>query len=233
MTKQDTCDFNGCFLCGHCLPSSRRTIAAARKVLHFKKGQDIFREGEKVRGIYLVLGGAVKVHQAWGDNEFIIRFATTGDVVGHRGQGATTFPVSATALESTTACFVTSDFLETIFQTDRSFLYTMMQLFTTELLRAEGRMRDLALIPVKGRVADALLTMREAFGLNAGGYIRVPVTRLDIAGYAGTTYEAVFRQLSQWTSEAIVDTAGKYIRIIDERMLKDQTLYHPPKKSLS
>jgi len=227
MTKQDTCDIDCCFLCRHCLPENKGAIASARKILHYKKGQAIFKEGEKVQGIYFVLEGAVKVHQTWGDdNEFIIRFATAGDVVGHRGQGATIFPVSATALESTKVCFLTGDVLETTFSTDRLFLYAMMQLYTTDLLKAERRMRDLALIPVKGRVADALLTMREAFGLDKDGYIRVPVTRLDIASYAGTTYEAVFRLLSQWLLEGLVDTSGKYIKIIEEKILKDHTLYH-------
>jgi len=192
------------------------------KVLDFKKGQAIFTEGEPVAGIYFVLEGAVKVHQAWGgENEFIIRFAVSGDVVGHRGQGMTTFPVSATSLERTSACFITNDALETIFLRDRSFLYAMMQLYATELLKAERRMRDLALVPVKGRVADALLTMREVFGLNEQGYIRVPITRLDIASYAGTTYEAVFRLLGQWSSEGLVCTSGKYIKIDDDKKLHD------------
>jgi len=192
------------------------------KVLHYKKKQAIFTEGEAVRGIYFVLEGAVKVHQAWGsDNEFIIRFAASGDVVGHRGQGVTSFPVSATALESTRVCFITKDALERILSKDRSFLYAMMQLYTNELLRAERRMRDLALIPVKGRIADALLNMRGVFGLNEQGYIRVPVTRLDIASYAGTTYEAVFRLLGRWSAEGLVSTSGKYIKIDDDKKLHD------------
>lgn len=188
------------------------------KALDFKKGQAIFTEGEPVAGIYFVLEGAVKVHQAWGsDNEFIIRFAVSGDVVGHRGQGMTSFPVSATALENTRVCFINNDHLEALFLKDRTFLYAMMQLYAAELLKAEMRMRDLALVPVKGRVADALLTMRRVFGLNGEGYIRVPVTRLDIASYAGTTYEAVFRLLGRWSLEGLVSTSGKYIKINDDK----------------
>jgi CRP/FNR family transcriptional regulator len=190
------------------------------KILEYKKGQAIFTEGEPVVGIYFVLEGAVKVHQSWGsDNEFIIRFATSGDVIGHRGRGVTAFPVSATALENTRVCFINNHRLEALFLKDRAFLYAMMQLYAAELLKAETRMRDLALVPVKGRVADALLTMRSIFGLNGQGYIRVPVTRLDIASYAGTTYEAVFRLLGQWNSEGIVSTSGKYIKINDDKTL--------------
>jgi len=192
------------------------------KVLDFKKGQAIFTEGEPVAGIYFVLEGAVKVHQAWGsENEFIIRFATGGDVVGHRGQGVTSFPVSATALENTRVCFINNDHLEALFLKDRTFLYAMMQLYSAELLKAETRMRNLALVPVKGRVAGALFAIRGVFGQNEQGYIRVPVTRVDIASYAGTTYEAVFRLLGRWSSEGMVSTSGKYIKIDDDKKLHD------------
>ena len=198
----------------------KQTIAAAEKILHYKKGQDIFKEGDEVQGIYFIREGAVKVHQTWGDNEFILRFAVAGDVIGHRGQGLTVFPISATALESASVSFVTNAALETRFLTDGPFVYTMMQLYATELQKAERRMRDLALMPVKGRVAGALLTMREVFGLDEQGYIRVPVTRLDIACYAGTTYEAVFRLLTEWSREGLVSTSGKSIKINDDHDLQ-------------
>ena len=189
------------------------TIIADGEALHYKKGQAIFREGEKVSGIYFILEGAVKIHQSWGDNEFILRFATAEDVIGHRGQGVTTFPISATALDSTSVCFVSSEALEAMFRTNPLFLYRMMQLYAAELQKAEKRMHDLALMPVKGRVAEALFTMQDTFGLDKDGYIRVPVTRLDIACYAGTTYEAVFRLLAEWGRAGIVSTAGKKIRV--------------------
>jgi CRP/FNR family transcriptional regulator len=197
-------------------------IAAARKILDYKKGQAVFKEGEPVRGLYFLLAGSVKVHQSWGDdNDFILRFAGAGDVVGHRGQGAAAFPVSATALESTRVCFVTNELLEAIFLKDRPFLHAMMQLYTVELLKAEKRMRHLAVAPVKGRVAETLLTMMDLFGLNEHGCIRLAIRRLDIASYAGTTYEAVFRLLTQWSRNGLVETSGKFIRIIDLEKLAD------------
>jgi CRP/FNR family transcriptional regulator len=196
-------------------------IATGKQVLHYKKGETIFREGEEARGIYFIVEGSVKVHRSWGaGNEFILRFATAGDVVGHRGHGVPGgFPISATVLDTTTVCFITSEFLEILFQTDHRFLYAMMQLYASELQAAEKRMRDLALRPVKGRVAQALLTLRDVFGTDGDQYLKIPITRLDIACYAGTTYEAVFRLLKDWSGTGLVSTSGKYIRIDDEERL--------------
>lgn len=227
MTDRDTCDLSRCFLCRNCLPEWNGAIATEKQTLYFKKGRAIFREGEEVRGIYFVYDGAVKIHQYWGgDKDFIVRFATFGDVLGHRGQThGTAFPVSATALDHTRICFIRNEFLESTFKTNTSFLYAMMQLYAGELQRAESRMRSLAVMPVKGRVAEALFTIQEVFGLNAEGYISVPITRLDIACYAGTAYEAVFRLFTKWSGEGIVSTQGKYIRIIDEKKLREFIWY--------
>jgi CRP-like cAMP-binding protein len=217
----DPCDAGRCFLCRNCLPEWKSAIAAARQVHTYKKGHVIYREGMDVRGLYFIIDGAVKVHQSWGkDKEIILRFAAAGDVLGHRGQGgAAIFPVSATTLEPTRLCFIPNNFLETTFKTNPSFLYAMMQLYAAELQKAERRMRSLALTPVKAGVAEALFAIGDIFGVDSEGFVRVPVTRSDIASYAGTTYEAVFRLLTEWTAAGLVSTLGKYIRINDRQRL--------------
>lgn len=206
---------NPCFLCKHCVPEWKGAIEANKQTLQYKKGQPIFQEGEAVQGIYFIVSGAAKVHQSWGsDKELILHFASAGDVLGHRGQGSEAiFPISSTALENTRVCFISSAFMETTLKTNPPFLYAMMQLYAVELRKAEKRMRNLALMDVKGRIAVALLTLEETFGLDAKGFIKVPVTRLDIAAFAGTTYETVFRQLSDWSAAGYVETVGKSVRI--------------------
>src|SRR6185437_15840536 len=199
----------------------REQIAQNRKVLHFEKGQPIFREGDSIHGLYFIYNGAVKIHQRWAPgNEFILRFAVAGDVLGHRAQGAgSASPVSATALERTTICYLDHVFLEAMSNANPLFVRMMMQLYATELQKAEKRMRDLATMPVKSRVAEALFVLRYVFGADTQSYCRIPVTRIDIACYAGTTYEAVFRLLTAWTREGLVTTAGKKIRIDEKEKL--------------
>lgn len=217
----ETCDLSRCFLCTHSLPEWKAAISMSKQTLHFKKGQSIIREGDEVTGIYFIYSGAVKVHQPWGPGrELILRFATDGNILGHRGQAdATNFSISATALVPTSLCFISNTFFETTLKTNPSFLYAMMHLYARELQGAEKRMRNLALMEVKGRIADALLTIRDTFGLDGDGYIKVPVTRQDIASFAGTTYETVFRTLTEWSGDYLIDTSGKSIRINDPQRL--------------
>ena len=90
-----------------------------------------------------------------------------------------------------------------------------MQLYAAELQKAESRMRDLALMEVKGRVAQTLLELHRVFGTNREKYIAVPVTRQDIAAYSGTTYETVFKILKIFEKAKTISTAGKSIRVND------------------
>lgn len=179
-----------------------------------KRGKTLFSEGDPVAGIYFIYSGSVKIYKQWTeDKELILRFAKAGDIVGHRGLGDTVYPISATALEDTVVCFIPNDFLEATLKTNPDFTYKLMHFYATELQKAEKRMRNLAHMEVKGRIADALLQIAGVYGNGEDGFIATSLTRQDIASYAGTTYETVFKFFTELVSAGIISTAGKNIRI--------------------
>jgi CRP/FNR family transcriptional regulator len=220
--KKITCDLTSCFLCTHSQPEWRQLIALHKETIVFKKGESLFNEGDPVTGIYFVLEGAVKMHKHWGnERELIIRFAVAKDIVGLRGLGAPmSFPISATALEETKACFVPIDFLEASFRANPGLTYEMLHFYASELQRTEKRMSDLTHMDVKGRIANALLAIEAAFGMEKDGFLRIPISRQDIASYAGTIYETVFKVFTEWINLGVINTEGKRIRIIDKAKLE-------------
>jgi len=221
--RNESCDVSSCFLCSHCTTEWKELVAVKKKTLRFKKGEQLFTEGQKLTGVYFIYSGAVKVRKHWADDkELIIRFTKAGDMLGHRGLAAgDVYPVSATALEDTKACFITDSFLETTLKADHAFTYRLMQFYAAELQKAEMRMRNLALMEVKGRIAGALLELLEVYGTNKSKHISVAVTRQDISSYAGTSYETVFKFLKTLVSTKTIAVAGKSIRIINTERLKD------------
>ena len=213
--QEISCDLASCFLCSNCVPEWKDLIAVKKKTILIKKGKDVFREGEKVKGIYFINTGSVKVYKQWGDQkQLIIRFAKTGDILGHRGLGGgDIYPVTATALEDAKLCFIANEFLETTLVTNPSFTKKLMHFYATELQKAEKRMRDLAHMEVKGRIADTVLELVRVFGQDPNQTIATSITRQDIASYAGTTYETVFKFFTELTQEEIITTTGKSIKI--------------------
>jgi len=220
-TNKKDCDHKSCFLCNLCLPEWLPAIEGNKKTFHFKKGEIIFKEGNPVKGIYFVYSGTVKVHKKWGkEKELIIRFAKNGDIIGHRGLGEEIiYPVSGTALESTTVCFVDLDFFKTTLRINSDFTIRLLMFYADELQRSERKMNNLAHMQVKGRVAYCLVSLKNKFGVTPEGHIDLIISRQDLASYAGTTYETVFRILNEFTQDAIVATNSKTISILNETAL--------------
>jgi CRP-like cAMP-binding protein len=223
--NKKTCDLQSCVMCRQCLKDWLPAIDSNRKSFHFKKGELLFREGDKMDGMYFINTGLVKVHKKWSnDKELILRIAKNGDIVGHRGLGTDTiYPVSGTALEPTDVCYVDLDFFYSTLKVNPGYLYQLTMFFASELKESEKRMRNLAHMSVKGRVSNALLFLRQKFGVTSEGYINVLLSRQDLASYTGTTYETLFRIINELAEENAIKIDGKNISILSENILSNHT----------
>jgi CRP/FNR family transcriptional regulator len=220
---QTICDNECCFLCKNCLSEWKPAITAQKKNYKVKKGEVIFKEGDPVTGIYFVFTGSIKVYKKWDDDkELIIRFAKDGAPFGHRAIGRnSTYPISAAALEPSVICYFDMEFFEASLKVNTNFTYQLLMFFAEELRESERRMRNLAHMPVKRRVAEALLALNQQFGTTKDGFINIDLSRQDLASYAGATYETVFRMINELVSDKLISLSGKSIRIIDnEELLK-------------
>jgi CRP-like cAMP-binding protein len=219
--SKNECDINSCFMCLCCLKEWHPAIAMNKKNFKVRRGEVIFNEGDAVKGVYFVYDGVVKVHKKWGiEKELIIRFASNGAIFGHRGLGGNNvYPVSATALEDGIICFVDIGFFESTLKVNTVFTYNLMMFFANELQESEKKMRNLAHMSVKGRVAQALISLQEQFGIIEGGTIGIELSRQDLASYAGATYETVFRVLNELLKGNTIAVKGKKIIISDQKTL--------------
>jgi CRP-like cAMP-binding protein len=222
--SKSACDLKTCLLCQLCQKEWIPAVAAHRSNFKYNKGEMIFEEDAEVKGIYFVYEGTVKVHKHWGeDKELILRFAREGNIIGHRGLGKDlVYPVSGTAIEPATVCFVDLDFFKASLKTNYEFLYELMQFFANELKESERNMRNLAHMKVKGRIAQALLSIEEKFGCTPGGFINLSISRQDLAAFTGTTYETVFRVLNEFVQEKLIVIEEKEIKLIDRTILLGQ-----------
>ena len=99
------------------------------------------------------------------------------------------------------------------------FTYQLMMFFAEELRRSEEKILQ---VPVKNRVARAILTNYTVFGADKKDATKLSYTisRKDYASKAGTTYETVIRVLSDLNKEKIIALDGKSIIILDLTELK-------------
>jgi len=208
-------------MCRLCAPGWQQAIDAQQKVISYKKNEVILSEGTHISGMYFVLKGLVKVHKHWGENkELILRIATDGEILGHRGLGHDDlYPISATALEPTTVCYVSLEFFQTTLNINHQFLYELMMFFAAELKVSERKMSDMSHLSVKSRLAQSLLAFRKKFGANEQGVIGLQLSRADLAAYVGATYETISRTLQDMAEQKLVSVDGKKICIKNEKAL--------------
>jgi CRP-like cAMP-binding protein len=219
--KKHKCDLKSCTLCLSCSKEWLPAIDANRKVFHVKKGELLFKEGDEVKGMFFIHSGLVKVHKRWDEEkEMILRFANKGAIVGHRGLGSDTiYPVSGTALASTEVCFVDMDFFTATLKVNPDYMYELLMFFAAELKESEKRMRNLAHMSTKGRIAYALASLHEKFGADGDGYLNIVLSRQDLASYTGTTYETLFKMMNEFSAEEILQFSEKKIKILNLKKL--------------
>lgn len=225
MKKGKCCDLGTCLMCSLVLKEWKPAIDSHRKNFIAKKGEQIIQEGDPVAGVYFVYEGNVKVHKHWGDKELIVRFANTGKIFGHRGLGthSSVYPISATALEETSLCFIELEFFMSTLKVNHDFAFNLMLFYADELQESEKKMRNLALMSVKNRLAVALLQLKEQFGLDNAGNLNIELSKQDLAAFTGATYETVFRMTTELINEGLIVLSRKEIRIIDEDKLRALT----------
>jgi len=220
------CDLQSCLMCRLVLKEWKLPIENHRKNYLVKKGEIIIKEGDPVNGIYFVNKGKVKIHKTWGDKELIVRFASNGAIIGHRGLSTKSaiFPISATALEATSVCFIDLDFFMSTLKINSDLTFQLMMFYADELQESERRMRNLAHMSVKGRLALSIIQLKEQFGVNDRGHINIQLSRQDLASFTGATYETVFRMMNELVREDLISITGKAISVKDLRGLKALTL---------
>ena len=193
-----------------------------------KKGETIFRENSYASGVYCINAGKVKLSMMGDEGkEQIVRLAKSGDIVGYKALlSGDRYSATATALEDCNVCFIPREIFLVILQKDAALSFEMMKVLSDELKKAEEKMTHLAQKPVRERVAETILFLKETYGLDADNHVNVSLTREEIANLVGTATETAIRLLSEFNKDHIIELSGKKIKILDQnKLIKTANLF--------
>lgn len=182
----------------------------------FKKGTIIYHEGNRTNGVYCVNNGIIKMYKTGFDGkEQIIRFAQAGDIIGYRSilsdEVACT---TAKTIEESNLCFIPEMALLKLVKTNSSFSLGLMKLSCKELGESNKFLLDIAQKTVRERLAEILLLLKDTFGIESNGNLKVVLSREEIANIAGTATESIIRVLSEFKNDGIIDIDGRKIRLL-------------------
>jgi len=192
-------------------------IDASKGCNFYDRGQVIFHEGNRINGIYCINKGKIKIYQTGSEGkEQIIRFAKEGDIIGYRAL-LSEEPLSASAatLEEATLCFIPKSQILKVIQNNPNFNFKLLKMLSHELGEAARIITDLAQKPVRERLAESLLLLKDTFELDAEKNIQVKLSREELANIVGTATESVIRLLSEFKKDKMIDLDGRNIKLIN------------------
>lgn len=218
----NTCSTRGFSLFCDLLDKEIEQINVNKFCNRYKKGQIIFSEGNHPNGLYCINYGKIKLYKIGFDGkEQIVRLAKDGDLVGYRALiSGERYTATASALDDSILCSIPRDTFFQLLNGNHSFSAKMIKLLTVDLRSAEDKMVSMANKPVKERLAEGILLLKEYFGTDKdGATIKSILTREEIANLVGTATETAIRLLSELKQEKIIELNGKSIKILNLKNL--------------
>jgi CRP-like cAMP-binding protein len=199
-------------------PRDKEVIVRNHIVVSVKKGELIYKEGEKTKGLFCLASGKYKIFRTGvGGREQILKLIKPSDLAGYRNIFQNiTWHDSAIAIEDSVVCIMEKQSLMNILKNNSEFSLKLMKLLADELTFAQDRIISLTQKHVRARVVETLLMLSEIYGFeNDGNTISASLSRDDIAHHSNMTTSNAIRTLSNLSSEGLIDLKRRKIKLLD------------------
>jgi CRP-like cAMP-binding protein len=198
------------------------TLNFEKDFRQYKRGDILYQEGNRISGFFCINSGIIKVFKTGLDGkEQIIRFAKTGDIIAYRSVLSNELAcTSAKVIEDCQVCFIPSEILTQFIKTNPAYSLELLKLACHELGEANSFITDIAQKTVRERLAEILLLLVNDFGLDNDQFLKISLTREELANIVGTATESVIRLLSEFKSDKLVELNGRKIRILNTKGLE-------------
>lgn len=192
-------------------------------IQRYKRNEIIYKDYEKPIHALCLIQGKVKIYKdGIGGRNQIIRVIKPIEFFGYRAFFAgEDYKTAAMAFEP---CIVASFPIEVLvklmtqnFNISKFFIKTL----SLELGRSDDRTVNLTQKHIRGRLAEALIFLKDSYGLEEDGYtISIYLSREDLANLSNMTTSNAIRTLSAFANEKIIAIDGRKIKIINEEEIK-------------
>ena len=175
----------------------------------------LFLEGDPGDGCYRVEAGLLKVSfiSSTG-SERILAILGPGAVLGELAiLDELPRSASVTAIRDSQLRFVSRQQFAQVAKSHPDMYRHITGLLAARLRDTNMAVAAASFLPLKGRVARALIDLADAFGEDIGGkrvLIRQKISQSDVAAMAGIARENVSRILNEWIREKLVSRVSGY-----------------------
>ncbi|MCD7722145.1 MAG: Crp/Fnr family transcriptional regulator [Prevotellaceae bacterium] len=189
---------------------------------NYKKHQVIYQEGDQPSELFCLLEGKVKVYkQGAGGRNQTMKLIKPVEYFGYRPFLTDQYCImSAATLEESVIAQLHLPYLVSLIQSNSRVAWFFIQQLALELGKADERTVSLTQKHICGRLAEALISLKESYGLEEDGCtLSIYISREDLANLSNMTTSNAIRTLSAFSSDKLIATDGRKIKIINEKEL--------------
>ncbi|MAQ76366.1 MAG: transcriptional regulator [Aquimarina sp.] len=181
---------------------------------NYKKGENIYREGDHSNKVFLILKGVVKSHKMdESGKELITALYKADDFLGFTSfMDNVPYQESATAVEATELAAVSKDNLKDILEKSKNVSLEFMELLTDNLSDIKEQLLQMAYSSVRKKTAQTILQFAAVLDKKPEDGIKI--SRNDLASVAGIATESLIRTLSSFKKEGLIEIEGRNIKIL-------------------
>jgi CRP/FNR family transcriptional regulator len=199
----------------------RAELAVVSSVVRFKKGDSIYREGDRADAVFNIVGGVVKSYKTLpGGTQHILAFLFADDLLGLAEEGR--YVNSAEAVTAVTGYRIPVIAIERL-RRDPGLEFHVVCKLCHELREAQRHAVLLSKRHALAKVAtflQILETLQIARG-ESPDEVYLPMSRSDVGHYVGMSLEAVSRSFRALASLGVITVRNRrHVKIVDRNQLE-------------
>ena len=189
----------------------------------FKKGQLLFRAGDRFDHIYALRSGSIKSYVSTPDGRVqITGFHIAGDLLGLSALESGQFSCAARALETASVCCVEAEKIDELAQQIPSIQYQLLRIMSGHIRQDDELMLMLGRRSAEERLAEYLIGLSRRFAARnySATQFRLSMSRGEIGNYLGIAEETVCRILARFADSGIIVTNRRHVQLVDLKQLE-------------
>jgi CRP/FNR family cyclic AMP-dependent transcriptional regulator len=204
-------------------PEELKELRALGRRRRFPRGTTLFNEGETSDRVVLVEEGRVKISYFTEEGkEVLLALRGPGDLLGEFS-AFDEQPRSATgtAMDDVESVVFGREEFTSWLESHGRIALQLLRLLSAKLRDADRKRVEFAAYDTVGRVARRLVELMERFGEETDGGVRlaIPLSQEELAGWTGSSREAVAKALQTLRNRGWIDTHRRGITVLDPTAL--------------
>ncbi len=201
-------------------PSPLQLAFRAGEILRIPAGRVLYRMGEPATHVYWLRNGAVKLLKT---NERLesrlLHIIGPDHPLGLPDLFVGSYLHTAITLDYSLICRTTREHMLRLCESHPDFIMHVVQRLDQKLRHAEQRIALLAAYPPEERLRYMVYLFYQEFSTDHEGYIRLPLTRKDLAELTGVSPKTISRILKQWEAKGWIRMDKQRIQVLHPEAL--------------